>query len=69
MENNLQLKKLQEIAERKWSWYEKEFFEEGELTVKKRLAIIATMMDFALKQLTDNIIETISELDDKQNDG
>lgn len=59
MENNLQLKKLQEKAEREWSWYEKEFFEEGELTKEKRRAIIVAMMDFALKQLTDNIIETI----------
>ena len=58
--------KLKLEAESKWDWYEKEFFVFQELSPKKRMAIIAAMMDFAIKKVTDNILETLLELEEKK---
>ena len=60
------INKLKLEAESKWGWYEKEFFEPQELSLKKHMAIIASMVDFALKKVTDNILETLLELEEKK---
>ena len=60
------INKLKQEAESKWDWYEKESFVFQELSSKKRTAIITAMMDFAIKKVIDNMLETLLELEEKK---
>jgi len=58
--------KLMSEATKKWEWYEKEFFIEAVLTEKQRTAIIAAMVDFAIKKITDEIIDIMMKVNEEQ---